>query len=120
MRLSFTEDLKVMDRKRHKKLIRLIQKQPKDIEKNGIYSGRTSGTKSPEQNVRNRDVNHHMNETRKPTELDKTSSLVRGREQQLINQNDGAKSQGGTSGNKVNGVSPKNPNAQKYDDAVQK
>ncbi len=33
---------------------------------------------------------------------------IRGREQLLIEQNGGAKSEGGTSGNKINGISPNN------------
>ncbi|WP_294425637.1 hypothetical protein, partial [uncultured Treponema sp.] len=37
---------------------------------------------------------------------------IRGREQQLIDMNGGAKSMGGTSGNSINGISPNNP---KYD-----
>ncbi|MBN2423416.1 MAG: hypothetical protein JXR46_01440 [Calditrichaceae bacterium] len=52
-----------------------------------------------------------------PAKLDKSSSnpdAIRGREQQLIESNGGAKSQNGTSGNKINGVSPNNPNNQKY------
>ena len=43
-----------------------------------------------------------------PAEVDKASTnkdAIRGREQQLIEKNGGAKSQGGTSGNAINGVS---------------
>lgn len=50
-------------------------------------------------------------------QLDKSSSnpnAIRGREQGMIEANGGAKSQGGTSGNAINGVSHKNPNALKY------
>ena len=42
---------------------------------------------------------------------------VRGREQYLIDLHGGAKSQGGTSGNAINGISQKNPNKQKYIEA---
>jgi RHS repeat-associated protein len=80
------------------------------------YSGRTSGTKSPEQNVAARDAaggGHHMNEQGYgPAELDKSSTnaaAIRGREQQLIELNGGAQSEGGTSGNAINGISPSNP-----------
>jgi hypothetical protein len=55
--------------------------------------------------------------------VDKSSSnadAIRGREQQLIEQNGGAQSQGGTSGNKINGVSPNNPNAESYRAACKK
>ncbi len=86
------------------------------------YSGRTSGTGTPEQNVEARDQNHHMNEEGySPAQLDKSSSspeAIRGREQQLIEASGGAQSQGGTSGNAINGISPRNPNAQTYRDAA--
>ena len=97
-------------------------KQPKNPETHAPYSGRTSGTGTPEQNVANRDATHHMNDTHLPAELDKTSSnpdAIRGREQKLIEANGGAKSQGGTSGNAINGVSPKNPKAPIYKKAAE-
>ena len=87
-----------------------------------VYSGRTSGTGTPAENMRGRDRNHHMNDKGfGPAQLDKSSTnadAIRGREQQLIDANGGAKSQGGTSGNSINGVSPTNPNRQKYEDAA--
>ena len=46
-----------------------------------------------------------------PAALDKSSTnkdAIRGREQQLIDSNGGAKSQRGTSGNAINGISPNN------------
>lgn len=49
--------------------------------------------------------------------LDMTSTnkdAIRGREQQLIEIHGGAKSTGGTSGNAINGISPNNPNKDKY------
>ena len=56
-----------------------------------------------------------------PAQLDKSSanrSSIRGREQQQMDYHGGAKSQGGTSGNAINGISPKNPKRQDYlDDA---
>jgi hypothetical protein len=64
-----------------------------------------------------------MNETHGPAKLDKSSSnsdAIRGREQQLIDQNGGAKKQGGTSGNTNRGVSEKNKNAEKYNNAANK
>jgi len=39
---------------------------------------------------------------------------IRGREQQLIKQNGGAQSEGGTSGNAINGVGQNNPKAGQY------
>ena len=82
------------------------------------YSGRTSGTRSPEENVMLRDRSHHMNEEGYgPANVDKSSTnpaAIRGREQQLIDANGGAQSQGGTSGNAINGVSPTNPNKPVY------
>ena len=56
-----------------------------------------------------------------PAVLDKSSTnsdAIRGREQQLINRNGGAKSKGGTSGNKINGISNNNPNQKKYMNAA--
>jgi hypothetical protein len=52
-----------------------------------------------------------------PAVLDKSSSnaaAIRGREQQLIDTNGGARSSGGTSGNAINGISPSNPNRGRY------
>lgn len=46
-----------------------------------------------------------------PAELDKTSSnaaAIRGREQQMIDVNGGAKSNNGTSGNAIRGISENN------------
>lgn len=45
---------------------------------------------------------------------------IRGREQQPIELNGGAKSQGGASGNAINGISPTNPKRQRYEDARRK
>ena len=86
------------------------------------YSGRTSGTRTPEQNVAARDQGHHMNEQGYgQAELDKSSTnaaAIRGRVQQLIENNGGAQSQGGTSGNAINGISETNPNGQAYRSAA--
>ena len=77
-----------------------------------VYSGRTSGCGTPAENVRHRDLAHHMNEKGfLPAQLDKTSTdynAIRGREQMLIDANGGAKSIGGTSGNAINGIGPNN------------
>lgn len=43
---------------------------------------------------------------------------ARGREQQLIESNGGAKSKGGTSGNAINSISPTNPKKQQYMNAA--
>lgn len=88
------------------------------------YIGRTSGTNGAAKNVENRDRNHHMNKKGfQPAELLHSSEdkdVIRGLEQILIEQNGGAKSQGGTSGNAVNGVSDKNKNRNKYLEAGNK
>ncbi|MFT3793296.1 hypothetical protein [Flavobacterium sp.] len=58
-----------------------------------------------------------------PAKLDKSSSnpdAIRGRAQQNVEANGGAKSMKGTSGNAINEVSPNNPNAQRYQDAANK
>jgi hypothetical protein len=74
------------------------------------YSGRTSGTRSPEENVILRDRSHHMNEEGYgPANLDKSSTnpaAIRGREQQLIDANGSAQSQGGTSETPSMGSAP--------------
>jgi RHS repeat-associated protein len=86
------------------------------------YSGRTSGTGSPEENIAARDKSHHMNDQGyEPAQLDKSSSnpdAIRGREQQNIKANGGAQSTGGSSGNAINGVSPNNPKGPIYDNAA--
>ncbi len=87
-----------------------------------VYSGRTSGTGTPLENVRRRDVNHHINDKGfGPAELDKSSTnrdAIRGREQQLIDKFGGAKSKDGTSGNQINGISDKNKKRERYFDAT--
>ena len=89
-----------------------------------VYSGRASGYGTPDEIVANRDRNHHMNEKGfEAAQLDIYSTsydAIRGREQYLIDLNGGAKSQGGTSGNAINGISPTNPNKQKYEEASRK
>lgn len=83
-----------------------------------VYIGRTSGIRTPKENIRIRDKNHHMNNKGyDEAQLDKSSlnpDAIRGREQYLIDINGGAKSQGGTSGNRINGISRKNPNYSRY------
>lgn len=106
----------------NKKTHQTYTKDPKDP-KDGVYSGKTSGKGTPEQNIAKRDKNHHMNKTHGPAKLDKSSSnknAIRGREQQNIKKNGGAKSEGGTSGNAINSVGPKNKNAAKYEKAAKK
>ncbi|AOH55146.1 hypothetical protein ABE28_012375 [Peribacillus muralis] len=75
-----------------------------------VYTtGRTSGTGTPFQNIANRDRNHHMNKAGfGKARFDKSSKnkdAIRGREQLLIEKYGGAQSKGGTSGNKINGIS---------------
>lgn len=45
---------------------------------------------------------------------------MRGREQQMIDIHGGAKSEGGTSGNTIRGVSHNNKNAGQYENAAKK
>ena len=79
-----------------------------------LFTGRTSGTGTAFENVAKRDKNHHMTEKGfGAAVLDNSSTnknAIRGREQYLIKINGGAKSQGGTSGNAINGISPNNKN----------
>ena len=83
-----------------------------------IYCGRTGGCGTPLENIAKRDANHHMNDKGfGPAVLDKSSTnsaAVRGREQMMIERSGGAKSAGGTSGNAINGIAPKNPNRERY------
>ena len=86
-----------------------------------VYSGRASGKGSPQDVVKKRDANHHKNsEGYGPAVLDKSSTnsdAIRGQEQYLIDANGGAKSQGGSSGNAINGISNTNPKKQIYEEA---
>ena len=86
-----------------------------------VYSGRASGKGSPQDVVKKRDANHHKNsEGYGPAVLDKSSTnsdAIRGQEQYLIDANGGAKSQGGSSGNAINGISDTNPKKQIYEEA---
>jgi len=86
------------------------------------YSGKTSGTGTPAANVAKRSAANYPNKDYESAKLDQSSTnedAIRGREQQLIKQNGGAQSEGGTSGNAINGVSPNNPNAGRYQKAAE-
>lgn len=89
-----------------------------------VYVGRTSGTRTPEQNIKRRDYNHHMNKQGYgPSKLDKSSTnpdAIRSQEQFVIDKNGGAKVHGGTSGNRINGISRNNPKRQQYENARRK
>lgn len=89
-----------------------------------MYSGRTSGKGTPVQNVARRDIGHHKTtEGFGPAVLDKSSpnaDAIRGREEQLIEASGGPKKSGGTSGNDIHGISPKNPKRDEYLDAAKK
>ena len=87
------------------------------------YSGRTSGYGSPEENVKARGQQQTtLNlEGFRPPVLDRSSEFsdaIRGREQQLIELNGGARSSGGTSRNLINGISSFNPFRQYYLDSA--
>lgn len=77
---------------------------------------------APSDIVRNRDKGHHKNEQRyEEAILDKASDnrdAIRGREQQLIEANGGAKSSGGSSGNAINGIASGNPKRDDYINAA--
>ena len=79
------------------------------------YRGRTSGKEAPEQNIARRDASHRDLRGRGfgPARLDRSSTdpkAIRGREQQNIEKDRAA----GNSANKINGISPKNPNLLDY------
>ena len=83
-----------------------------------VYCGRTSGCGTALENIAARDAGHHMSDKGfGPAVLDKSSSnsaAIRGREQQLIDANGGARSTGGTSGNAINAIAGRNPNRDRY------
>jgi hypothetical protein len=87
------------------------------------YNGRTSGTGTPLENIAKRDAKTHLDPKEfGPAQLDKSSTsydAIRGREQQNIYDSGGAQSQGGTSGNAINGISETNPNRQTYMNAAE-
>lgn len=89
-----------------------------------VYSGRTSGFRSPARNVASRDQGHSVLNARGfgPARMMQSStsrSAIRGQEQRLIDQYGGAQSTGGTSANSINGVSASNPSGvQYYQDAL--
>lgn len=83
-----------------------------------VYSGRTSGYGNPAtdgQNIVNRRDRGHValnGQGFQAATLDKASreyAAIRGREQMLIENYGGAQSTGGTSANKINGISSLNP-----------
>ena len=118
---------KVVKDKGKEKVHIVYTKKPVDPSK-GTYTGRTSGKgdiksqQDLDKILRKRDRNHHMNkEGYRPAEVEsKTTSApaARGQEQINIDKMGGAQSSGGTSGNKINGISPKNPKAATYFEAA--
>ena len=90
-----------------------------------VYSGRTSGYGTPNEVLQKRQANHHMSEKGfTDVSIDKIAYgeqgklAIRGREQQLIDKNGGAQSEGGTSGNLIRGVSKINPKGIIYHEAA--
>ncbi|WP_285404945.1 RHS repeat-associated core domain-containing protein [Luteibacter sp. ME-Dv--P-043b] len=87
-----------------------------------VYTGRTSGTRSPDENVARRDANHHMNEKGfGPAILMYSSSnpdAIRGQEQIMIENYGGSQRSGGTSGNAINGISSTNSSLNDYIEAA--
>jgi hypothetical protein len=85
-----------------------------------VYSGRTSGTGTAEENVKRRDSSHHRSkEGFGPAALDKSSTnadAIKGREQML---HEHYKMQG-RSGNLRNPVGPGNPKASSFLEAAKK
>lgn len=83
-----------------------------------VYTGRTSWTGSPTDNIKKRDANHHMNsQWYWPAKLDKSSSnkdAIRWREQELIDINWWPKSKWWFSWNAINGISDKNKKRDHY------
>lgn len=91
----------------------------------GMASGEYTGSEKDERKIiSNRDSNHHKNqEDFDRAIIDQKSQdkdAIRGREQMLIEHFGGAKSEGGTSGNAINGISPKNKKKDQYLEAALK
>ncbi len=107
------------------KLKKLYITYTKTNKKTGkTYSGRTSGTGSADDILKKRDGSHHKNaDGYGKAKIDKVSGnkdAIRGREQQLIDANGGAVSQGGTSGNAINGIADTNKKKGIYIKAAKK
>ncbi|MEM7179499.1 MAG: hypothetical protein AAF518_01195 [Spirochaetota bacterium] len=89
-----------------------------------VYSGRASGKEDPKKILTKRDSSHHIDKASfADAELDQISTnkdAIRGREQMLIDSLGGAQSEGGTSANKINSISPRNKNKDKYMEAAMK
>lgn len=88
-----------------------------------VYSGMASGdwdglSEGLSKVLEKRDSNHHKNEDNfGPAMLDEFSddkNAIRGREQMLIDHYGHAKSEGGSSGNQINGISPRNKKKDLY------
>ncbi len=79
-----------------------------------VYSGMTSGTGTPQENVAKRERNHHRNKDGfGPAKLDKSSknrAAIRGREQQLIDYYRKRRK----AADQINGISPRNKKRAKY------
>lgn len=78
-----------------------------------VYAGRASGYGTPLENIARRDAGHAYNDLGfGPARLDQSGSYaaIRGREQQLIERFRDL----GVSANKINGISPRNPNLDWY------
>jgi hypothetical protein len=112
---------------------RLFVTYTKENDETGeIYSGRASGIVSEDalngtsarDILAKRDASHHKNSDGfQRAEIDiysENSDATRGREQMLIDFNGGAKSEGGTSGNSINGISQKNPKRDQYLETAKK
>ena len=94
------------------------------------YIGRTRGEvpdegytpKDVKRILEKRDRNHHMNERgfgdARLRHVSENPAAVRGLEQQEIERQGGAQSQGGTSSNAINGIAAKNPKRDAYLDAA--
>jgi RHS repeat-associated protein len=85
-----------------------------------VYCGLCSGFGNPRSILEKRDASHHMNakgfDIAKTDKVSTNGAAIRGREQMGIDANGGAKSQSGTSGNAINGISPNNPDRNSYMD----
>jgi RHS repeat-associated protein len=96
-------------------LVRTFQTYTKPNAISGeMYAGRTSGFGTPLENLARRDGGHAYNDLGfGPARLDRSSvnpAAIRGREQQLIQ----SFRDQGISANKINGISPTNPNGPFY------
>jgi RHS repeat-associated protein len=114
-----------LDAARDKIQIKFVTYTRTDPVSGRVYSGRTSGLGNPQSIARRRASSHpaHVAGFGPPVLYQwavgaQGYAAIRGREQHLIDANGGAQSEGGTSANRIRGVSERNPLASIFEAAA--